>query len=155
MKIRNIPFLTLALLLSLILPQTAQDAEQTDKLLLETIGHFSGQTLYLSYISIGTIADGHAKKVYEDAMADELLGKTIGLCKGSMDQLNKLLSSGALSGEDISYVSGLIDTFTMLSAQASGYRNFVKTKDANHIQVFSAKRKAAWENITKLLGIKE
>jgi len=129
--------------------------DESNTILLESIGHFSGQTLYLTYISIGTIADGHAKEVYNDATTDELLGKSIGLCSGSVAQLNKLLSSGVLSGEDITYVSGLIDTFNLLSAQASGYRNYVKTGDANHVQVFTAKRKAAWKNISELLGIKE
>ncbi len=129
--------------------------DDSQNLLLETIGHFSGQTLYLSYISIGTVADGHAKEVYDNASADELLSKSISLCNGSVEQLNKLLSSGALGHEDIGFVNGLVDTFNLLAAQAAGYRNYIKTGNASHVQIFSEKRKAAWKNITELLGIKE
>jgi hypothetical protein len=150
MKNRLLIALMAALFLTLSGPAAQND---NPTILLETIGHFSGQTLYLSYISIGTIADGHAKGVYEKSTADELLAKTINLCKGSVDQLNKLLSSGALGGEDIAYVNGLVDTFNLLSAQAGGYRNYIRTGDANHVKVFSSKREAAWKNITELLGI--
>ncbi len=141
---------TMILLLSLQV-----QSSDNNSILLESVGHFSGQAVYLSYISISTIADGHAKDVYDDAATDELLAKAISLCNGSVEQLNKLLSSGELGGEDITFVSGMIDTFNLLSAQAGGYRNYVKTGNASHVQVFSAKRKAAWKNITELLGIKE
>lgn len=145
-------FLTFFLLLAMT-GWTFQDEHKT--ILLESVGHFSAQAIYLGYISIGTIADGHAKGVYEKETADELLSKNINLCNGSVTQLNKLLASGALGGEDISYVNGLIDTFNLLSAQAGGYRNYIRTGDANHVKVFSSKREAAWKNITELLGIKE
>ena len=120
-------FLIGTMILFLSLPGQSSD----NSILLESIGHFSGQAVYLSYISIGTIADGHAKDVYDDAATDELLAKAISLCNGSVEQLNRLLSSGELGGEDITFVSGMIDTFNLLSAQAGGYRNFVKTGNPN------------------------
>lgn len=146
--------LLLAILLMVAVCHPAH-SDDTTSLLLESIGHFSGQSVYLTYIGVGTIADGHAKKVYSSQTADDLLGKLVGLCGRAVAQLNKLLSSGAMTGDDIRFTNGMIDAFNLLSAQAASYRNYIKTGDTSHIRIFTEKRQAAWKNIKSLLGIKE
>ncbi len=146
-----------AIFMVLLIAALCRPASSDDKtnLLLESIGHFSSQSVYLTYIAIGTVSDGHAKQVYSKETADELLGKLVGLCSAAVGQLNKLLSSGAMAGEDIQFTSKLIDTFNLLSAQAASYRNFTRTGDTSHIKIFTEKRQEAWKNIKSLLGIQE
>ena len=121
--------------------------------LLKTIGVLSAQSVYLTYTSIGSCADGHAKGNYKDDFAARLLKEYNVFNKASIKQLNSLLSSGVLGSQDVQFVSKLIETFELLQAQANGYRNYILTRKLAHKRIYSRKRKQAWRNISELLGL--
>ncbi len=122
-------------------------------LLLETIGVLSAQGVYLTYTSIGTLADGHAKGNYKDDFSVKLLNEYNALSRSSIKQLNKLLSSGVLGQTDVTFVAKLIQTFELLTAQSNGYKNYILTQNKAHLKVYSEKRREAWKNIAELLGL--
>ncbi len=130
-----------------------QAGDRHTGLLLETIGVLSAQGIYLTYTSIGTLADGHSKGTYKNDFAVKLLNEYNTLCRTSMKQLNKLLSSGVLGDPDIKFVSKLIQTYELLIGEANGYKNYILTGQRAHIKVYSEKRRAAWSNISDLLGL--
>ncbi len=143
----------LCLLLIPAFTSGGQGKGQNQQIMLETIGQLSAQAVYLSYLATGTIADGHAKQIYDNDTAIELLSKIVILAQQTPQQLDKLMASGALGGEDIVYVNDLIQTMHLLAAQAGAYRNYITSRNQAHLQVFSSKRKEAWEKIRILLGI--
>ncbi len=134
--------------------QAPLQARQSQKgLLLETIGVLSAQGVYLTYTSIGTLADGHSKGTYKNDFAVKLLNEYNTLCRTCVRQLNKLLSAGVLGRQDISFVSKLIETYELLIGESNAYKNYVLTGQREHIRVYSKKRRAAWRNISDLLGL--
>jgi len=146
------------ILLLLIIPIFTVSGQNSNvnkgqQVMLETIGHLSAQSLYLSYLVSNTIADGHSQNLYDNAMAIELLNKVIAFAQQTPQQMDKLLASGKLGDEDIIYVNNLIEAFQLITAQAGAYRNFITSGNKTHLQTFSNKRKEAWQKISILLNI--
>jgi len=133
--------------------ESGADSKSTG-LLLETIGVLSAQSIYLTYSSIGTMADGHANKTYKDDFALQMFSEYSSISTGAIKQLNKLLSSGVLTGQDIKFVSDLIATYELLISESNAYKNYVSTGNKDYLKVYSDKRKLAWKNISELLGLK-
>ncbi|PKL40544.1 MAG: hypothetical protein CVV44_02765 [Spirochaetae bacterium HGW-Spirochaetae-1] len=127
--------------------------DKTTALLLETVGVLSAHSIYLTYSSIGTLADGHANKTYKNDFSVQMLEEYEGISKTAINQLNKLLSSGVLTPPDVEFVNRLIETYQLLIGEASGYKNYILTGQQAHIKTYSEKRNAAWKNISELLGL--
>jgi len=139
---------------SILIPGQSRAQTKGKDVMLHTIGVLSGQGIYLTYTSIGTLVDGHHKKAYKDDFAVKLLDEYNMLSNKTIKQLNKLLSSGILSDADVKFINKLITTYELLTAESNGYKNFILTKQRSHITIYSKNRKAAWKNISELLGIK-
>lgn len=130
-------------------------AAQNEKVLLETIGVLSAQGIYLTYTAIGTLADSYDKDVYDTDFTIQVLEEYLSITSAAKEQLNNLLSTGAITGNDITYLNKLIVTYDLLTAEANALKNFVRTGDTKHADVFHENREAAWDNITELLGLDE
>jgi len=77
-------------------------------LLLETVGVLSAQGIYLTYASIGTIADGYVNETYNSDFAFDMASELITISQTAKEQLTLLLKSEILSSEDISFLAQLI-----------------------------------------------
>jgi hypothetical protein len=133
--------------------QVSAEDEKTG-LLLETIGVLSGHGIYLTYVSVGTLADGYAKKTYKNDFAAKLMQEYIQLSNVSKNQLIKLSGSSALSADDLGYIKRLISTYSLLIEEAQGYKEFITTGDKKYLKIYSDKREEAWKMISGLLNIK-
>lgn len=124
-------------------------------LMLETIGMLSGQGIYLTYVAIGSMADGYAKKVYKKKQASQLLKVYSNMALKAQKQLLKLKKEKAIKGSNLSSVEQLAETFEVLSDQALAFRDYLETGDSAKVDVYESKRKEAWKQISALLGLND
>lgn len=129
-------------------------AQNTPKetIALETIGAMGGSTLYLSYISIGTLADGFEKKVYEKDQAIQLVNSVLNLLNVMKNYLEKGMSNGLFVGEDADFANKMTDCCNLLVIQAGHFVTYAKTGDRKYATEFDKARKQSWASIAKLLG---
>jgi len=125
------------------------------EVMLQTTGALCAQGLYLTYTSVGTLADGFSKKVYDKDTATQYLGAYVQIIKNIKEQLNKLQQSGAIQGDDVAFMTKVVDTYDLLSAEANAFQSYLTSGGQANIDVYDAKRKAAWKNIQEILGINE
>ena len=90
----------------------AQDAN------LRAVGALSSANLYLTYISIGSVADGHSRELYSDEFAASVLTSITEISGNSIGSLAQVLDTGDLDEEDTAYVKKTIDTLEVLIDQA-------------------------------------
>jgi hypothetical protein len=123
--------------------------------LLETVGGLSAQGVYLTYVAIGSLADGYVYKAFNKKTTTSLLGEYIALSVNSQKLLQKLIDQKIVSGTDIQFTKELIATYSLLIQEAGAFSKYVSQEDANQAKIYDEKRKAAWKKISKLLNIKE
>jgi len=139
----------IAVLCFVSLPLPAQNEELT------TIGTLGASTMYVTYMAVGSISDGHANEVYDDETTSSLLQSLEQMAQSSKESLEKLKSAGRLGDEDLEFVSEMIKTLDLLSGQAQSYIQFVKTGNKSNAGEYDEYRTKAWSKIVVLLGIEE
>jgi hypothetical protein len=139
----------MAMLCILSMPAVAQNEELT------TIGAIGASNMYVTYIAVGSVADGHAQKVYDDDTTSNLLQSLAQLAQSSQESLGNLKKAGRLEKEDFEFISEMITTLELLSGQARSYIQYIKTGNKSHAQQYNEFRKKAWSKIVVLLGIEE
>ncbi len=122
-------------------------------LLLETVGVLSAQGIYLTYASIGTIADGYVNETYNSDFAFDMASELITLSQTAKEQLTLLLKSEILSSEDISFVAQLITGYGYLISQAEALIQIIETDNKKYINEFENYRLLAWDLISEMLGL--
>ena len=140
------------LYITFVLASCLFSQSNSDNILLETVGALSAQGIYLTYSSIGTIADGYAGGTYDSEFAGPFLAELATLSQNAKDQLTLLLTSGILSTEDISYVAHLITGYNYLQSEAEAYKQFINTGDEKYIEEYGKYRIQAWNLISELFG---
>jgi hypothetical protein len=124
-------------------------------MMLQTTGALCGQGLYLTYTSVGTLADGYVKKVYDKDTTGQILNVYIKIIDGIKEQLNKLQQSGALEGADITFMAKTLSTYDLLGEEAVAFQSYMTSGGQADIARYDTKRQAAWKNIQEILGIKD
>jgi hypothetical protein len=145
--------LPIILVLVWVLPGVCADDNQT--ILLQTTGALCAQGLYLTYTSVGTLADAYGKKVYDKNATSQYLNAYIEIIKRIKERLNKLQDSGAVQVEDSAFMAKVISTYDLLGAEADAFQTFLTSGGKANINVYNTKRQAAWKNIQEILGISE
>ena len=121
--------------------------------LLETCGVLSAQGVYITYTSIGTLADAYIYGVYDDEATAGFLSEYILLSEAVNEQLNILLKTGSLHSDDIGFVVGLNNIYELLISEADAFRKFVTTKDESYLHIYDDNRLKAWDKIAILLEL--
>jgi hypothetical protein len=130
-------------------------ATDPQQVLLQTTGALCAQGLYLTYTSVGTLADGYAKKVYDKDTTNQSLNAYIAIIKRIKEQLTTLQQSGALKDDaDTAFVTKVLATYELLNGEATAFQSFLSSGAQDDVDVYSSRRKAAWKNIQEILGIK-
>ena len=146
-------FALILLVLTAVYPTLCKaDAQEQ---MLQTTGALCAQGLYLTYTSVGTLADAFVKKVYDKDTTNQYLQSYMQIIKNIKEQLNKLQQSGALQGEDVGFMAKVVDTYDLLAAEANAFQSYLNSGGQANIDVYDGKRKAAWKNIQEILGISE
>ena len=120
--------------------------------MLRTIGALGASNLYMTYVSIGTVADGHVKKSYDDNAAENLLSSISQFALGVNKSLQELLDSEQLTEADTVFVVEMQDTLSILVNQSDDFQKYIDTGDEEHARSYKSNRKEAWSRIEALLG---
>ena len=119
--------------------------------LLETCGVLSAQGVYITYTSIGTLADAYVYGVYNDEETAEILSEYMLLSQAVNKQLNVLLKTSSLHSDDIGFVIGLNNIYELLISEADAFSKFVTTKDESYLHIYDDSRLKARDKFAILL----
>lgn len=119
---------------------------------LVAVGSLSASNLYLSYLVLGTIADGYVTGSYDLETTKSIAMETIFLNGNSRDALEELLASEVIAEEEATVVQEMIQSYVVLDNMAQALIQFIDDESDNGAayQVF---RLDAWERISRLLGL--
>ncbi|MDD5361377.1 MAG: hypothetical protein PHN88_04545 [Ignavibacteria bacterium] len=118
---------------------------------LETLGIFITQNCYLTYTSIGSIADHLGDETYETELILEAIKSNEQMITVAFHQLQKLLDSNTLSYADKEYVQELNSIYTLLYHQAKSCIEYIESEGNPDIaDIFESYRLQAWDKIEGL-----
>jgi len=137
---------------SLIAAILIASAAFASDLQLETIGASGGSNLYLTYLSIGVIADSHTKEVYDKEQAISFVNSIIAQSKVQKDYLDKLVKSKEVSEPDAVFLKKMVDCYTLLMDEGKYFVEYVNTGKDTSLAAYDTKRQQAWKLISELLG---
>jgi len=123
------------------------------ELKLEIIGAATASNLYLSFLSIGIIADSQTKGVYDAEKSVTFINSIISQMKVQKEYLEKFLASGEVPEPDIPVVKKMTECFALLIDEGNYLADYVKTGDKNSLSSYDGKRKQAWALLSDILGI--
>jgi hypothetical protein len=132
-------------------PPNATEATE----ILEAVGALAAQSVYASFISIGTIADGYVNGTYSKESAAELLKQHSAMVSYCQGYIQKLASSPYIVGGDVSYIAKLDDVYGDLVNYSTAFENYLQTGKAEFATIFDNRRKTTYSKVAELLGLEE
>ena len=124
-------------------------------LLLETIGAQGGSNIYLTFLSLGVIADSYTKEVYEKEQTASLVKSIEMQAAVQKNYFEKLLKSNEVPSEEKAFIKKMIECYTLLIDEAKYLSEFVNTGKEAAIKKFQSKREQAWKSVSEILGLDE
>ena len=146
--------LLIALLSALVLA-TASVRAADDTVLLSSLGYTTGQSVLLTHMAVGTLADAFAGKVYKSEQATTFINTYINVTKGMKDQMKKLVDADTLSKSDAQFVENTIEVLDLVLREANDLKDYIASGKQNDAQAYDSSRKKAWKEIRTLLSIKD
>jgi len=119
---------------------------------LETIAASGGSNLFLSYLSIGLLADTFPKEVYEKKQTISLLTSVVEQAKIQKDYLDKLIKLKDVSKDDAAYFKKMIDSYTLLMEEGNHLLEYMNTGDEASLKAYENSREKARVLISGILG---
>ena len=144
-------FLTVLMFASAPLCRAAED----DTVLLNTLGYTTGQSVLLTHMAVGTLADAFVPKTYKSGEATSFVATYINITKGMMEQMNKLLDADTLSKEDAKFVRNTTEVLDLVLQESRALKEFVGSGDDADAQAYDKARKKALREIKTLLQMKD
>ena len=136
----------LALVILAAPPLVAQSAA------LSSVGALGAANLYLTYLALGTIADGLAYEVYDQTATTELVNSVARFSISTRESLKILRDKGELSESDSEYVLRMIGTMDLLVREAEGLSQYIDSGEEKWLEQFSENRVKAWDQIQKMMS---
>ena len=126
-----------------------------DTALLNTLGYTTGQSVLLTHMAVGTLADAFVAKTYKSGEATTFVTTYINITTGMKGQMNKLLDADTLSKEDAKFVRNTVEVLDLVLAESRALKEFVSSGDDADAQAYDKARKKALKEIKTLLGMKD
>ena len=126
-----------------------------DTVLLNTLGYTTGQSVLLTHMAVGTLADAFVAKTYKSGEATTFVTTYINITTGMKGQMNKLLDADTLSKEDAKFVHNTVEVLDLVLAESRALKEFVTSGDDADAQAYDKARKKALKEIKTLLGMKD
>jgi hypothetical protein len=142
-------------LLSAFVFATASVRAADDTALLNTLGATTGQTVLLTHMAIGTLADAFAGKVYKKDQASNVINTYIGVTTKTKEQLSKLAEAGTLTRGDQQFVEHTVEVLGLVLREAGDLKDYISGGKAGDAQAYESSRKKALAEIQSLLGVSE
>ena len=138
-----------ALVLAIAPVRAADDA------LLSTLGYTTGQSVLVTHLAIGTLADAYVGKMYKSEQATSIVTTYINVTKGMKEHMIKLMDAGTLNKNDAQFVQSTIDVLDLVLREGDDLRDYIGSGKQNDAQAYDGSRKKAWREIKTLLGMKD
>ncbi|HOP64795.1 MAG TPA: hypothetical protein PK358_17320 [Spirochaetota bacterium] len=138
----------LALAVSLVVATSAMASD----LQLQAIGASVASNLYLSYLSMGVIADSYTKKVYSKDQTLSFVSSVVAQGGVQKDYLQKMIASGDIPENDQEFVQKMIKCFELLIDEGNFLNDYVRKGDNDSLAKYDNKRKEAWALISEIMG---
>ena len=130
-------------------------AAEDDTVLLNTLGYTTGQSVLLTHMAVGTLADAFVAKTYKSGEATNFITTYINITTGMKGQMNKLLDADTLSKNDEQFIRNTIDVLDLVLEEARALKAFVTSGDDADAGAYDKARKKALRDIKALLGMKD
>ncbi len=142
-------------LFSAIVLGTASVRAADDTVLLNTLGYTTGQSVLLTHMAVGTLADAYVGKAYKQDQAGTFINTYINVTKGMKDQMSKLVDAGTLSKSDQQFVENTIEVLDLVLREAGDLKDYISSGKQADAQAYDSSRKKALKEIKTLLSIKD
>lgn len=119
---------------------------------LQAIGASTASNLYLSYLSIGVIADSYTKKVYAKEQTTSFVSSVVAQAGVQKDYLRKMIEGGDIPEGEQEFVQKMMTCFDLLMAEGNSLMDYVKTGNNDSLAAYDSKRKEAWALISEIMG---
>jgi hypothetical protein len=126
-----------------------------DTVLLNTLGYTTGQSVLLTHMAVGTLADAFVAKTYKSGEATNFVTTYINITTGMKGQMGKLLDADTLSKEDAKFIHNTVEVLDLVLAESRALKEFVTSGDDADAQAYDKARKKALREIKTLLGMKD
>ena len=126
-----------------------------DTVLLNTLGYTTGQSILLTHMALGTLADAFVGKTYKADQTTNILATYINVTQGMKTQMNKLLEAGTLSASDAEFIKRTITVLDLVLEEANAFKTYVDSKNNANAQSYDKARQKALAEIKTLLGMKD
>ncbi len=138
-----------AFIVSLVISTSAMASD----LQLQAIGASTASNLYLSYLSIGVIADSYTKNVYAKDQTLSFVSSIVAQGGVQKDYLQKMIDQGDIPEGEVEFVNKMITCFKLLSDEGNSLMDYVKTGNNASLTKYDQKRKEAWALISEIMGL--
>jgi hypothetical protein len=145
----------LAILSVLLLAAAPLQAAEDDTALLNTLGYTTGQSVLLTHMAVGTLADAYVGKAYKSDQAMTFVSTYINITKGMKEQMKKLVDADTLTKNDSQFVQNTIDVLDLVLRESNDLKDFINSGKQNDAQAYDSSRKKALKEIRTLLNIKD
>ena len=126
-----------------------------DTVLLNTLGYTTGQSVLLTHMAVGTLADAFVAKTYKSGEATNFVTTYINITTGMKEQMNKLLDADVLTKNDTQFIRNTIEVLDSVLQESRALKSFVSSGDDADAQAYDRARKKALREIKTLLGMKD
>jgi hypothetical protein len=126
-----------------------------DTALLNTLGYTTGQSVLLTHMAVGTLADAFVAKTYKSGEATDVVTTYIRITTGMKEQMRKLLDADTLAPADSKFVSNTVDVLDSVLDEARALKDFVGSGDSTDAAAYDKARKKALKEIKTLLNMKD
>lgn len=140
---------------ALALATASARAASDDTVLLNALGYTTGQSVLLTHMAVGTLADGYGSKAYKSEQATQIVNTYINVTKGMKEQMSKLAESGSLSKTDTQFIENTIEVLDLVVREATDLKDYFSSGKPSDAQAYDGSRKKAWKEIKTLLSIKD
>ena len=130
-------------------------AAEDDTALLNTLGYTTGQSVLLTHMAVGTLADAFVAKTYKSGEATNFVETYINITTGMKDQMNKLLDADTLSKGDAKFIRNTIEVLDLVLKESKALKEFVSSGDDADATAYDKARKKALKEIKTLLDMKD
>jgi len=147
--------LLIALVSALVLASASVRAAEGDTVLLNTLGYTTGQSVLLTHMAVGTLADAFAGKAYKSDQATTFITTYINVTKGMKEQMTKLVDADTLSKSDSQFVQNTIDVLDLVLREANDLKDYIASGKQSDAKAYDSSRQKALREIKTLLSIKD
>jgi hypothetical protein len=139
-------------------PAPAPARAGDDTQLLKTLGYSTGQSVFVTHMAVGMVADAVVAKTYTAEQAARFLDTYIAATKGLKEELTKLTTSNpnkTLSENDLEFLRKAISVAELVLKEADDLKTYIATGKQSDADAYDNSRKTALKDIKTLLSIKD